>query len=162
MNDRLWPAVLLSFLVALVLTLVPLPAVLQPWRPSWIALVVVYWVLHEPRSVGLFSAWLAGLILDTLRGVLLGQHALALVIAGFIALQFHLRIRVFPVGQQMATVFMLIAVYEFFLFWVDGVTGEPSSSWRRWLSVVSSAAVWPLVSATIHSWRRKRHASQAV
>lgn len=139
--------VLVTLLAGLMLTLVPLPAWLGPWRPSWLALIIIYWILREPRPIGLLTAWIAGLMLDTLQGDLLGQHALALTIMGFIALQFRLRIRVFPIGQQIATVFMLVACYEFLLFWVDGVAGEPGGDWRRWLSVISSAAIWPFVSA---------------
>lgn len=159
---RIWPAVLISLLAGLVLSLLPLPALLQPWRPSWIALIVVYWLLYEPRRVGLLLAWVTGLLLDTLRGALLGQHALALVIMGFIALQFHLRVRVFPIGQQTATVFMLIAVYEFFLYWVDGLSGEPGGDWRRWLSVMSSALVWPVVALLIGSLRRMNKSVRSV
>ena len=150
---RLWPIVLLSLLAGLILTLIPLPGWLQPWRPSWIALIVIYWLTYEPRRVGLMTAWISGLMLDTLRGVLLGQHALALVVIGFFALQFHLRVRVFPVGQQTATIFMLIALYEFLLYWVDGVSGEPGGDWRRWLSVMSSAAVWPIITAVLNRFR---------
>ncbi|NNF67033.1 MAG: rod shape-determining protein MreD, partial [Gammaproteobacteria bacterium] len=62
---RLWPRVVLSLLGAVVLTLIPLPGWLQPWRPSWVALVVIYWLIYEPRRIGLMTAWLAGLLLDT-------------------------------------------------------------------------------------------------
>lgn len=161
-SERLWPAVLLSIIAGLVLTLMPLPGWLQVWRPSWMALVVIYWLLYEPRRVGLLTAWLVGLMLDALRGVLLGQHALALTVAGFIALQFHLRVRVFPIGQQTLTVFMLVAVFEFLLFWIDGVSGEPGNNWRRWLSVISSAAVWPLVSMALHGVRQFKDPAQTV
>ncbi|MBT8137244.1 MAG: rod shape-determining protein MreD [Gammaproteobacteria bacterium] len=160
--DRLWPALLLSILAGLVLTLVPLPGWAQPWRPSWLALVVIYWLMYEPQRVGLLAAWLVGLMLDTLRGVLLGQHALALTVVAFLSMQLHLRVRVFPIAQQTATVFMLVALYEFLLFWVDGVTGEPGSDWRRWLSVPGSAAFWPLVSSALHRIRQARDTSRTV
>lgn len=159
---RIWPAVLISLLGGLVLTLLPLPDPLQPWRPSWIALIVIYWLIYEPRRIGLLMAWVSGLMLDTLRGVLLGQHALALVIMGFFALQFHLRVRVFPIGQQTATAFMLIAVYEFLLYWVDGISGAPGSDWRRWLSVLSSAMVWPIVASLLNHLRRMNRSTRSV
>ncbi|MDH3647293.1 MAG: rod shape-determining protein MreD [Gammaproteobacteria bacterium] len=155
-SSRIWPTVLVSVVGALILTVLPLPQWLQPWRPSWIALVMIYWLIYEPRRIGLMTAWLTGLCLDTLRGVLLGQHALALTIMGFVAMQFHLRVRVFPMGQQTATVFMLVAIYEFMLFWVDGVSGEPGSDWRRWLSVLASTAVWPPVTTVLHRMRLVR------
>ncbi|MBT8132402.1 MAG: rod shape-determining protein MreD [Gammaproteobacteria bacterium] len=159
---RLWPRVVLSLLGAVVLTLIPLPGWLQPWRPSWVALVVIYWLIYEPRRIGLMTAWLAGLLLDTLRGVILGQHALALTIVGFVAMQFHLRIRVFPLGQQTATVFMLVAIYEFLLYWIDGISGEPGSDYRRWLSVFTSTLVWPPITTLLHNIRLSHKSSRAV
>jgi len=161
-SARIWPTVLATVIAALALTLLPLPGWLQPWRPSWVALIVIYWLLYEPRRIGLMTAWLVGLMLDTLRGALLGQHALALTIMGFVAMQFHLRVRVFPMGQQTATVFMFVAMFEFILFWVDGVSGVPGGNWRRWLSVMSSAAVWPLVSAFLHRFCQIKKTTGAV
>lgn len=160
-SQRLWPNVLISIIVALALTIVPLPEALAVMRPSFVALVVIYWILNEPRRIGLVTAWLAGLLLDALHGVLLGQHALALTLIGFVTQQLHLRVRVFPMGQQVLTVFMLVAVYEFLLFWADGVSGLAANDWRRWLSVPTSAALWPLVSAAVaglyQSRRRADH-----
>lgn len=165
MNDdrnRLWPRVLISIVAALALSIVPLPLWLNAVRPSWLALLVIYWILHEPRRVGLLTAWLAGILLDTLHGALLGQHALALIVIGFVTQHFNLRIRVFPMSQQVATVFMLVAIHEFFLFWVDGVSGQPGGDWRRWLPVLSSAAVWPVVHALMQKLREPATAADSV
>jgi rod shape-determining protein MreD len=38
----------LSFIVALLLGLLPLPEMLQPLRPDWLALVLAYWVIETP------------------------------------------------------------------------------------------------------------------
>ncbi|NND58772.1 MAG: rod shape-determining protein MreD [Gammaproteobacteria bacterium] len=153
-TDRLWPRVAASIVIGLVLAIVPLPWWLAALRPSWLALIIVYWLLHEPRRVGLLTAFLGGLFLDTLHGALLGQHALALVLIGFVTQRFNLRIRVFPMSQQIATVLMLIALYEFMLYWVDGVSGQPASDWRRWLPVLSSAAFWPVVTIVMQKLHR--------
>ena len=139
-----------------------MPGPVEALRPHWLALVLIYWILMETRRVGLLTAWLVGLLLDTLHGVLLGQHALALVLIGFVTQYFSLRVRVFPIGQQIATVFMLVAFYEFMLFWVDGVTGAPSAGWVRWLPVLTSAAMWPLVVYVLGLLRRPAPAGDTV
>ncbi len=165
MNDdrvRLWPRVALSVVGALALAIVPLPLWLDSVRPSWLALLVIYWVLYEPRRVGLLTVWLAGIMLDTLHGSLLGQHALALVVIGFATQRFNLRVRVFPMSQQVATVFMLVAMHEFILFWVDGVSGQSGGDWRRWLPVVSSAACWPIVQAIMQQLHEPAAARDSV
>lgn len=160
--ERIWVRVGLSILAALALAILPLPGWLAAVRPDWLALVIIYWVLHEARRVGLLTAFVSGLLLDTLYGALLGQHALALVLIGFFTQHFNLRIRVFPLGQQVATVFMLIAIYEFILYWVDGISGLASSDWRRWLPVMSSAAIWPLLTVVMQSLHRPTPATDTV
>ncbi len=73
---------LLSALVALALAVLPLPAVLEPLRPDFLVLVVFYWCIESPRAGGLGLAFVSGLALDLVHGVVLGQHALALTLDG--------------------------------------------------------------------------------
>ncbi len=69
---------LISFVAALVLAIVPLPAALAAYRPDWVPLVLIFWGLMAPERIGLLTAFAMGLALDTLSGALLGQHALAM------------------------------------------------------------------------------------
>ncbi len=138
-----------SLIAGLILTIVPLPDVINAWRPAWPAMLVLYWTLHKPERFGLLGAWLVGIAMDTLTGTLLGQHALALMVIAFINLKLLLRIRVFPKGQQALAILMLVLVYEFLLFWVDGVAGFTTSGIARWLPVLSSAALWLPVAALL-------------
>ena len=134
-----------SLVMALALTIVPLADPVDSLRPAWVALVVIYWLLTEPHRFVMVTAWLCGLLLDVNRGVWLGEHALALTFVAYLTQRFHLRLRVFPIGQQTFTVLMMIAIYEFLLFWVDGITAQGAGNWMRWLGVMTSAACWPLV-----------------
>lgn len=143
-QTRHWP-VILSLLAALSLEVTPLPADLAQWRPPWLALVAIYWALAYPRRYGLAVAWISGLVLDVLKGGVLGQHALAMTVAVWLALRFHLRLRVFPVWQQTAAVVALVAAHQFLVFWVDGVTGEAALSWQRLSPTLAALAGWPVV-----------------
>ena len=131
-----------SLIAGLILTIVPLPDAINALRPAWLAMLVLYWTLHRPERFGLLGAWLVGIAIDTLTGALLGQQALALMVIAFINIKLHMRIRVFPKGQQAVTILMLVLVYEFLLFWVDGVAGYTTSGMARWLPVLSSALLW--------------------
>ena len=131
-----------SLIAGLALTILPLPDAVSAWRPAWLAMLVLYWTLYRPEHFGLIGAWFVGIAMDTLTGTLLGQHALALMVIAFISLKLHLQIRVFPKGQQALTILMLLLVYEFLLFWVDGVAGFSTSGMARWLSVLTSTALW--------------------
>ncbi len=145
---------LISLVAALALAIVPLPAALAAYRPDWVPLVLIFWGLMAPERIGLLTAFAMGLALDTLSGALLGQHALAMVTVVYLSVRFHLLIRVFPVWQLSVTVFLLLLIYEFMLFWIDGVAGRSVPILERWPPVVSGALVWPLVLGYLASVRR--------
>lgn len=151
-GPRTWP-VLLSLLVALSLEVTPLPADLATWRPPWLALTAMYWALAYPRRYGLALAWCAGIVLDVLKGGVLGQHALAMTVATWLTLRFHLRLRVFPIWQQTVAVGAVIATHQFFVFWVDGVTGGAELSWQRATPVLAAMIAWPIVVALLDALR---------
>ncbi len=139
----------LSALVALALTVVPLPLALDVLRPDFLVLVVFYWSIASPRAGGLGLAFFSGLALDVINGVVLGQHALALTLMAAWATHLRLRLRVFSVLSQSLTIFALLTGYQFILFWVDGATGNPVTSFSRWLAPVIGALLWPLLAGTL-------------
>ena len=136
-----------SVAVGLTLAIVPLPGWLDAVRPDLALLAVIYWILTSPRIAGLGYAWLAGLFLDVLRGMVLGQYALAFLVVAFLTHRLQLRMRMFPIPQQAAVVMALLALYHFIVFWVDGLTGHGYTGWNRWLPVLSGALLWPLIVA---------------
>jgi rod shape-determining protein MreD len=136
-----------SVAVGLVLQIVPLPAWLDAVRPDLALLAVIYWILASPRIAGLWYAWLAGLFLDVLRGMVLGQYALGFLVVAFLTHRLQLRMRMFPITQQAAAVLLLLVLYHFIIFWTDGLTGHGYTGWNRWLPVLSGALLWPLIVA---------------
>ncbi|MED5535636.1 MAG: rod shape-determining protein MreD [Pseudomonadota bacterium] len=142
-TDRVLP--LSTFVLALSLSVVPLPGVVATFRPDWVPLIMIYWVVMTPERFGLFTAMWLGLAADTLSGSLLGQHALAMLVVGYLCLRFHLRIRVFPVWQMCMSVLFMLAIYEFVLFWIDGVAGRTVPYVERWAPVITGVLLWPLI-----------------
>jgi rod shape-determining protein MreD len=139
----------LSALVALALAVVPLPEPVDAFRPDFLVLVVFYWSIESPRAGGLTLAFAAGLALDVIRGVVLGEHALALTLMAAWATHLRLRLRVFSILSQSLTIFALLMGYQFVLFWVDGATGNPVTTFSRWLAPVVGALIWPLLASTL-------------
>ena len=139
----------LSTLIALGLTILPLPDVLDAFRPDFVVLVVLYWAIVSPQSGGLALPFFAGLALDVIQGVVLGQHALALVLMAAWTTNIRLRLRVFPLLHQTLSIFAILAGYQFILFWVDGATGNPVTSFGRWLAPLTGAIAWPLLSGIL-------------
>lgn len=140
---------IITVIIGLVLTIVPLPEWFEIGRPDFLVLIVLYWSTMNPRVGGLTLAFLVGLMLDAFTGVVLGQHALALCLVAAIAIKLHLRMRVFPILHQAMTIFWLLVLYEFVLFWTDGGTGHAVTTWMRWIPALVGAVLWPIVAGLL-------------
>jgi len=150
-------AIVVSFLIALMLTALPLPDWAGAWRPPWVALVLIYWCLAVPDRVGVGIGWLLGLFLDVMTGTLLGQHALALALVAFIALRFHKRVRVVPLWHQSMSVFLLVLLDRSIAIWVKGMQGLPAADGVAFAPAFTSALLWPWVFIILRDVRRKYH-----
>jgi rod shape-determining protein MreD len=139
---RQWWASTLSLVATLALVAVPLPGSVAALRPDWVAVVLLYWSLMAPRHFSLLTAFWMGIALDTLSGALLGQNALALLVVVYLAEKFHFRLRVFPLSQLAITVFLLLGLYEFILFWIDGMAGRTVPLVERWVPPLTGTLVW--------------------
>ena len=134
-------SIVLSFLIALLLTSLPLPENAISFRPDWLLLVLIYWCMALPDRVGIFTGWILGLILDVMYGSLLGQNAMALAIISYLVNIFHLRVRMFPLWQQSVLVFILVLLHLGLTAWVRGITGNFSLVWMYWLPALTSALI---------------------
>jgi rod shape-determining protein MreD len=139
----------LTALIALVLTVLPLPMWLDVMRPAFLVLTVLYWSINTPLAGGIGLGFACGLLLDVFQGPVLGEHALALAIVAYIAVREHQRIRSKPAFQQSLVVFAALVFYEFVVFAVDGWTGHPATSPLRWVHCLTGAIVWPLAAAIL-------------
>jgi rod shape-determining protein MreD len=143
-------------LVALALGLLPLPHLLSLLRPDLLLLVVIWFAMMAPRSAGITAAWVSGLFLDACGGLVLGEHALAFVVIGFLVHRFHLRMRMFPLLHQSLVVLVLLWLYQFMLFWIDGVTGHALNEWARLLPALTGALFWPVLTGLLGSLTARR------
>jgi len=147
--------VIVTIVVALMLMVMPLPDRVEAFRPDWVALVLIYWAMMLPRTWSVGSAWITGLVLDVAQGTILGQHALALCLIVFVTVRVHLLMRVFPMSQMTATVFALLALYQFILFWINGVAGIPAPAITYWAPVIGGTIMWPAVSIFLNGARMR-------
>ncbi len=131
-----------SLLLALLLGLVPLPSLLQPLRPYWLALVLAYWVVETPDRVGLGFAFAAGLVADMLYGTLLGEQALRLVVMTFILQRFRARLRFFPMSQQALAIGGLLVNDRIISATLHLAVGEPVLPWAYWWAPLLGMLLW--------------------
>jgi len=121
-----------------------------PWGdlrlvPDFVALVLTFWCVRQPRLVGLGAAWTAGLLIDAANGVLLGQHALSYSILAFMAITLSRRILWFGMLQQSLHVAALLLSCEAVAVLIRLAAGAPFPGWPVVAGPLIGAALWPLV-----------------
>lgn len=151
---RTW-VIALSFVVAFMLTAAPVPAWALAWRPAWVAMVLVYWCLALPERVGVLTGWCVGLLLDVLHGSILGQHAFGLAFVAYVSLQYHQRVRVYPLLQQSAFVGTVIFGYLLMMWWVYELLGSVRYAPSYLFGAVTTAILWPWAYVVLRDIRRR-------
>jgi rod shape-determining protein MreD len=152
---RGWGLVVGTFVVALALELLPLPTWAEPARPLWVAAVLLWWCLHAPQRANVGSAFVLGILMDVLKGSVLGQHALALTLTAFLAARFHLQLRVFPMWQQTTMVGVLTLLVGTLLWWTDGMAGQDSNLLLRLPGAITTALLWPWLAELMRGFVRR-------
>jgi rod shape-determining protein MreD len=141
--------VYVTALIALLLTMLPLPPLLSVLWPNVLVVVVLYWSTMAPRAGGMLLGFVAGLALDVLSGTQLGQHAFALSLVTYLALRLHLLTRAKPLFEQGLFVVIALLVYETALWAIDGFSNHSTGGWTRWAHIPFGAIIWPLVAGVL-------------
>ncbi len=148
--------VALTLAFAFTINLLPLSGLALSLRPDFFALVLLYWAIHQPRWIGIGVAWACGLLTDVVEANLFGQHALAYAILGFAAGYFHRRVLRFPLWQQALHVLGLLLVAQGVVVVLRLMSGASPPTPTIVLASVSSALIWPIVSALLQWPQRVR------
>ncbi|MDD2919991.1 rod shape-determining protein MreD [Rhodoferax sp.] len=119
------------------------------WLPDVLALVLVFWTIHQPMRVGMSAAFLLGLTMDVHQSALLGQHALAYAVLSFLAIALHRRLLWFSVPSQAAQVFPLFVAAHALTLSLRLLAGDDFPGWSLLLAPALEALLWPLVSVVL-------------
>ena len=147
--------VVITFILALILAIVPLPAWLGWARPEWVALMLVYWTIALPHRMGVLTGLALGIVLDVVEGAVLGQNALSLAVIALLANTLYQRLRVYNLWQQAATVFLLIGFNQLICQWVQTLQGVATQSPVFLLPAFTSALLWPITLHLLRPLRRR-------
>lgn len=148
-------ALIWSLTAALLMSILPLPDVLQPWRPEWVTLVLLFWVMHAPNWVGLWFGLFMGLALDILLASPLGMHASALIVVIYVARMTQRWSGVFSVRQTTALVFLLILLGRLMTYAELVLRGEQPADLVFFLPALASALIWPTVLLSLRRWTQR-------
>jgi len=139
-------------LVAVTLQLIPSFTVLTLWRPSYVLLVLIYFLLYQPHHYGMASAWLAGLLLDLVSGGVLGRYALALGVCAYIVRLLKRRLLHAQIWHQCSLVFLLTLLSQLIVLSVNLLTQNHFSWEILFYPALSSMILWPIFYLVMH-WR---------
>ena len=148
--------ILFTSIVALVLSILPLPQWLQVIRPAFLVLAVLYWSTMAPFVAGMALGFCGGLALDVFQGSLLGEHALVLSFLTYLALRLNLLMRAKPIFEQSLYVLVALIAYETLLWLIDGWTGRSLSNPLRWVHTLTGALIWPVVVGVLGRFHSSR------
>ncbi len=135
--------IVITFFIALVLTVLPQPSWMVYAKPQWVFVVLLFWLMHAPRKIGPIIAWLLGLYVDLLMGDILGEHALIFVLFTYFVQRFLSVIQAMPLWQQVLGVGLagLVNIGIGVIFIKFG--GVTELTWRMLSPVIANMVIWP-------------------
>lgn len=142
-----------SLLVAFILNLMPWGRLMA--APDFVALVLVFWNIHQPRRVGMGVAFVMGLFMDVHSAARLGENALAYTLLSYGAIMLHRRVVSFPIFIQVLQVLPLFAVAQTVVLAVRMVIGAPFPGWQIYLECLTTALLWPLATWLLFAPQRR-------
>jgi rod shape-determining protein MreD len=116
------------------------------FRPDFVALAVLYWVIEQPHRVGFTVALILGLSMDVSDGALLGQHALAYSILVYGGILFHRRVRLFSPVTQIVHVIPLLLANDVIVLGIRLLSGADFPGYRYFIGSFIGGALWPFLS----------------
>ncbi|MDZ7922337.1 rod shape-determining protein MreD [Rhodoferax sp.] len=125
------------------------------WAPDVLAVVLVFWTVHQPLRVSIGAAFVFGLLMDVHQGGLLGQHAMAYTVLSFLAITVHRRLLWFTVPSQAAQVLPLFVVAHALELLLRLLGGGTFPGWWVLLAPVLEAALWPVASVVLLAPQRR-------
>lgn len=152
-------AIMLTLLVAMVLSIAHLPEVIPGWvawlRPHWFVMALFYWVVAHPERVGLILSWAWGFLLDALLAEPLGLNGLCFAGVTYVAWSLHARLRMFGFAQQALFVLGLCFAVELVKGTVGELTGTHELRFALVVAPVVTALLWPFVALLLEGIDRR-------
>ena len=125
------------------------------WVPDFVALVLVFWNIHQPRKVGIGLAFVMGLLMDVHEASLLGEHALAYTLLSYGAIMLHRRVLWFSLRAQAAHVFPLFLLAQVASVLVRLIVGASFPGVLMFAESVVMAILWPVASYLLLAPQRR-------
>ncbi len=133
---------------------------IMPWGrdfgiPDFLALVLVFWNVHQPRKVGIGIGFLLGLLMDVHSSSVLGERALLYSLLSYGAWFMHRRVPWFRIVGQMLHVLPLFVIAQVIVVVVRVATGAPMPGGWIFVQWVSTMLLWPIADLLLLAPQRR-------
>ena len=145
------------FIIALVLEIAPWPASLQSFKPAWLVLVLMYWVLSIPTKVSIGCAFILGVIWDLVLGSILGVHALVLSVFAYLIAINHLILRNMSLWMQSILVILFIFALRLGIFLIELLLHSAYFNWQEIFGAIASGLLWPWIFLLLRKVQQQLH-----
>lgn len=135
-------SIYITLLIALLCQLFPWIGQGIIFRPDFMLVVLLYWLLRAPNLCNVGTAWLAGLLVDLATGSLLGQHALSFAVTAFAALSYQRRLVLFNHWQLTAYVFLLLTIERVVMLLLKLFAGNENPGLHYFWPVITGLLLW--------------------
>ena len=142
-----------TLILAMMASMLPVGRI--AWLPDILALVLVFWSVHQPQRIGVVAAFMFGLAVDVHQASLLGQHALSYTALSYFAITIHRRLLWFKVPSQAVQVLPLFAAAHAIEMAIRMLGGGAFPGPAVLLAPVIEAALWPVISVLL-LWPQRR------
>ena len=150
-----WMFISISFFIGFVLTIIPLPMWAVWFRPAWVMLILMYWLISVPHRFGIIAAWVVGILMDLLTGTPLGVHALVFTLLAFFILKFRLLVRGLSLWQKLLFIMAVQTLYLSVQYWIMADNNVSSEVWKYWMPVLTTMICWPWVSLLLRDFQHR-------
>ncbi len=150
-----WQRILGTLTVAVMLEQMPWATWVMIFRPDFVLVGVLFWVLHQPARVGFGVAFVFGLLADFQDGAVFGQHAIAYVTGVYMVLFLRLRLLQFDPFRQAAQVFPVLLTVQLIVLLVGWLAVNPPAGLEILIPAVGSVVLWYVIALFVRLWHGK-------
>lgn len=146
-------AIILSFVVASSPNVYPLSPTMATLRPMFMVMVLIFWLLFQPRYVGIFTAFTVGIVADLLMDTHLGQQAFAAVVMVLALRICSMQIKHLTTLNAWFLATIGLIVFQLSL-WILQLINQSLFAAQSGLSLLMSILSWPLILLVLRGFAR--------
>ncbi|MGP1939414.1 MAG: rod shape-determining protein MreD [Arsenophonus sp. ET-DL9-MAG3] len=152
-GNRRW-IIWLSFLIAIIFEQMPWPEQFIYYRPTWLVLILIYWVMALPHRISVGTGFFLGILMDLIQGLTLGVNALAYSMICYLTSYKYQLLRNISLWQQSIVIAGLSMIMNSIIFLAEFLFSLVLFHPKIILNCLINAILWPWIFLSLRQIRR--------